>query len=382
VSASSILASKAFSVAGAPATAPTSLAVAPASGTFAGSTTLSATLVTTADGTPVMGASIAFTLLGADAGSAVTDGNGVATVSGVDLGSTPAGSYPTRVSALFAGTSTLAATSATGSLDVAKASSTTTLQCPPAVTFTGAAFELCSASVTGAGGLDGSVDVGYADNVDAGTAAATAAFPGDPNHEPSEASTTFVIEPAASSVTLSCPSELAYTGAAQTPCTAGVTGAGGLDQALEVTYANNVLGTATATATWDGDANHLGDTALATFDITFAWFGFDDPVEAGRGYKAGRTIPLKFSIGGGVGQVAQQLGSPAFQRTDNLGACDTARNDGAAPALTPDSGAAFKWTGEQYHYNWSTKGLTPGLYRVFAGLGDGSIRHVDICLSK
>ena len=36
----------------------------------------------------------------------------------------------------------------------------------------------------------------------------------------------------------------------------------------------------------------------------------------------------------------------------------------------------------QYHFNWSTKGLTAGEYRIFANLADGTARYVDICLTK
>ena len=43
-----------------------------------------------------------------------------------------------------------------------------------------------------------------------------------------------------------------YTGAVQTPCSATVTGAGGLNQSLTVSYTNNTnAGTATASATYD-----------------------------------------------------------------------------------------------------------------------------------
>jgi hypothetical protein len=36
--------------------------------------------------------------------------------------------------------------------------------------------------------------------------------------------------------------------------------------------------------------------------------------------------------------------------------------------------------GQQYIYNWGTKGLAAGEYRIYAGLDDGSKQYVDICL--
>jgi len=72
-----------------PSIASTSLAVAAASGTYAGTTTLSATL--TAGGTPVSGKSVAFVLDGASVGSATTDSAGLATLTSVSLASINAG---------------------------------------------------------------------------------------------------------------------------------------------------------------------------------------------------------------------------------------------------------------------------------------------------
>ena len=43
-------------------------------------------------------------------------------------------------------------------------------------------------------------------------------------------------------------------------------------------------------------------------------------------------------------------------------------------ASTPGGDTAFSWDGSQYHLNWSTKGLTAGLYRVSARLADGTTR--------
>jgi hypothetical protein len=47
---------------------------------------------------------------------------------------------------------------------------------------------------------------------------------------------------------------------------------------------------------------------------------------------------------------------------------------------TPDS--EYRLDGSHYGYNWSTKGLTAGEYRIYANLADGSKKFVDICLTK
>jgi hypothetical protein len=71
--------------------------------------------------------------------------------------------------------------------------------------------------------------------------------------------------------TVTCPASVVYNGAAQTPCTATVTGSGGLNQSLPVTYTNNTnAGTATASASFTGDTNHAASSNSANFTINTA----------------------------------------------------------------------------------------------------------------
>ena len=68
---------------------------------------------------------------------------------------------------------------------------------------------------------------------------------------------------------MSCPAgPFTYNGDTHTPCAATVTGAGGLSEAVAVTYSNNVnAGTATATASYAENTNYLGSTNSKTFEI-------------------------------------------------------------------------------------------------------------------
>ena len=69
----------------------TSITISPATGTFGGSTTLSAVL--TASGTPLANETVTFSLNGSPVGTATTDSSGTATVSGVSLAGINAGTY-------------------------------------------------------------------------------------------------------------------------------------------------------------------------------------------------------------------------------------------------------------------------------------------------
>jgi MBG domain/Bacterial Ig-like domain (group 2)/Abnormal spindle-like microcephaly-assoc'd, ASPM-SPD-2-Hydin/Kelch motif/Galactose oxidase, central domain len=80
---------------------------------------------------------------------------------------------------------------------------------------------------------------------------------------------TLTVNKATSSVTVSCPTTAqAYTGSAQTPCTATYSGSGGLSGTLTVSYTNNTnVGTAVASASYAGDANHTGSSGTSNFTI-------------------------------------------------------------------------------------------------------------------
>lgn len=87
------------------------------------------------------------------------------------------------------------------SINVLKAPTVTTVNCPANVIYNGAAHEPCTVSVTGAGGLNDSLTVTYTENINAGTAFAEASFGGSQNFEPSTASAEFEIIPAVLAVT-------------------------------------------------------------------------------------------------------------------------------------------------------------------------------------
>ena len=95
-----------------------------------------------------------------------------------------------------------------------------------------------------------------------------ASFAGDTNHNGSSGTKNFTIDKAGSTTTVTCPTSVTYTGSALTPCTAAATGAGGLNQSLAVSYsANTNVGTANASASFGGDANHTGSNGSNTFAI-------------------------------------------------------------------------------------------------------------------
>ena len=266
-----VLATAEFTVTAAATTTTVGSITATAS-TFGGTTNLSATVSpSNAPG------SVAFFVNGSlsPIASTYVQATGVATVTGYTHG-LGAGTY--SVKAAFTATNPANytnsnATNATA-LVVGQASSTVTIDCTAGApyTYTGSAQTPCTAQATGVGmspvNLTGSIL--YANNTDAGTASASVSWAGDANHTGNSDSTTFEIEQAPSTVTLTCPVSVVYDGSAQEPCTAEATGVGmsPVDLTSSILYANNIdAGTATVDVSWAGDANHTGNSNSTTFEI-------------------------------------------------------------------------------------------------------------------
>lgn len=225
--------------------------------------TLSAQLLS--GGLPLANMPLTFSVDGVAVGTVATSNDGRASVT-----VTPTKSEAGQYSVAFAGVANVyLASASTSAYVVANAASTTTISCTAPQTFSGAPLTPCTATVSGPGGLSESVVVSYTNNLNAGTATATAAFAGDASHDASDASTTFAIGQAESTTVVTCDtSPLTFDGSAQTPCTATASGNGGLNALLTVSYSNNVnAGTASATASFAGDANHSGSDGAATFQI-------------------------------------------------------------------------------------------------------------------
>jgi MBG domain-containing protein len=137
--------------------------------------------------------------------------------------------------------------------------------------------------------------------------------------------------------------------------------------------------------------NYAVTFAGATLKIIYGWDGFLQPIndtahQMGVNeskFKLGQTVPAKFVLKNAAGAVVRQATDPTFALSGNRGACDSTASADTTELVTPDAGVTYTWDGSQYHYNWSTKGLTAGEYRVYANLADGSkVSYVDICLTK
>jgi hypothetical protein len=151
-------------------TAPTTLVVNSATGTYGGTVNLSATLT---DGvSPLSGKTVGFSLNGNSVGNAVTSGSGVASLSNVSLAGINANTYPTSVAASFAGDATYQVSSATNSLTVNKANATINVT-PYSVTYDGNAHTATGTATGGNGESLTGLDLSGTTHTNAGS------YPGD-----------------------------------------------------------------------------------------------------------------------------------------------------------------------------------------------------------
>ena len=175
----------------------------------------------------------------------------------------------------------------------------------------------------------------------------------------------------------------------QTLATSGVTGS----QAVTTTaMTTSPIGSYPITPTIGtlAASNYSFSFANGTLKIGYRWDGFLQPIndtahQIGTNeskFKLGQTIPAKFLIKDANGVSVQQVGNPTFTKSYLGATCDNQTVTETVDTLTSTTGATFVWDGGQYHYNWSTKGLTAGEYRIYANLADGSANSVDICLTK
>ena len=199
---------------------------------------------------------------------------------------TDAGDY--TASATYAGDSQYLPSSDSQPFSIAKASSQTTVSADD-VTYDGDPHG-ATATATGAGGLSQILDVTYSGRnsttygpsstapTGAGDYTASATYAGDVNHDGSDGGKDFSIAKAHSQITVDV-SDVTYD---RQPhgATATATGAGGLSQAVDVTYAGRNsttygpssiaptdAGDYTASASYAGDPNHTGNDENKDFTI-------------------------------------------------------------------------------------------------------------------
>jgi hypothetical protein len=187
-----------------------------------------------------------------------------------------------------------------------------------------------------------------------------------------------------SDLTIECPPD--QEAFATTSAGALVTYPGAVAEgATEISYSQVsgslfALGTTTITAT---ASDEVGNIAACEFEVsvTYDWSGVLSPVNADGSsvFKAGRTVPVKFQLAGSSAGIANAIARLSYARISGNVPGPVNEADSTAAAT---SGNLFRYdsSNREYIFNWSTKGLAPGTYRLNLDLGDGQVRTVDLSL--
>ena len=121
------------------------------------------------------------------------------------------------------------------------------------------------------------------------------------------------------------------------------------------------------------------------FAVTYAFSGFFPPVDMGANVlnkaSAGRTIPVKFRLGGNQGLGVLAAGSP----TSGTIACDADAVVDAVEELSAatTSSLTYDAVADQYHYNWKTEKSFAGSCRhLVVKLADGTSHRANFAFTK
>ncbi len=173
--------------------------------------------------------------------------------------------------ATFAGDATHTGSSDSKSITITKATATIGVT-GYSVTYDGSSHT-ATGTATGVGGADlaAGLDLSGTVHTNAGSYGTDPwSFTGGANYDNDSGTVADNIGAASSTTAVTCPVSVVYTGSAIELCTAEATGAGmsPLDVSASLVYGSNVaVGTASADASWVGDANHLGSSGSGSFDI-------------------------------------------------------------------------------------------------------------------
>jgi hypothetical protein len=151
----------------------------------------------------------------------------------------------------------------------------------------------------------------------------------------------------------------------------------------------NGVGTYVVSAT---AADRAGNTTASSisFKVVYRWDGFLQPINdtahqvgvSTSVFKGGSTVPTKFQLKKADGTVVQANTAPLWL-VPAKGASTAAPVDESLYGDVATGGGSYTWdpSGQQYQFNWGTKGFAAGYYwRVGVQLDDGQVYDVNVGL--
>ena len=148
------------------------------------------------------------------------------------------------------------------------------------------------------------------------------------------------------------------------------------------------VGSKSKTITVEDKVGHT-KSATCNYSVKYDFGGFLQPINYTAHqvldtnvstFKGGSTVPVKFQLKDATGKVVQSASAPQWL-TPQKGSATNQAVDETVFTEPATSGTLYKWDGTQYHYNWSTKGVTAGFYyKIGVKLDDGQTYYTYISL--
>lgn len=126
----------------------------------------------------------------------------------------------------------------------------------------------------------------------------------------------------------------------------------------------------------DGNPS-LSDEQTFRIGVAYTWTGVLSPINADGTsvFKLGRTVPVKFKLTGASAGITTAVARVYIAKITNnvVGESQEAEATGNST-----EGNLFRYdpAADQYIFNLSTKGLTPGTYQLQVNMGDGVVRTI------
>jgi hypothetical protein len=132
-------------------------------------------------------------------------------------------------------------------------------------------------------------------------------------------------------------------------------------------------GTHSVAAVYSGDAHYITSSATLVQLVRYNFSGFLAPLHPNMSYTAGKTIPIKFQLTDYNGASITSLTSVTSLKVLNGSGTDVLAGAGKT---------GLRASGNQFVYNWQTKGLANGSYTVLLALADGTTQALTLTLSS
>lgn len=144
------------------------------------------------------------------------------------------------------------------------------------------------------------------------------------------------------------------------------------------------LGSTPVTVTATDEAGNTSDPVTFHVHVVYSDLGIQQPINANGSsvFKAGSTIPVKFKFSGASAGIPDAQAALRYQRISaSTGPVNEPTTTGD-PAGNSSTGFRYDAQHDQYVFNWSTRGLATGTYKLFLDLDDGTTFESELKLGK